>query len=145
MKKFSQDGNTLVFYKKEGETRFSFYFENDKKLTDLLLSNINQKKVYEYQIKDAAKSIFAKVKNNSLIEWPEAKDNPINILQQILFKKFGTGKMFAKVVDVGTLNGDHNVIVEMELANGKIYKGSGINWRVAKQEAAKKALEELQS
>lgn len=145
MKKFTQDGNTLVFYKKEDEKYFSFYIENDEKLSSLLLSNVNQKKIPEYQIEPAARSIFAKIRNGSLIEWPEAKDNPINILQQILFKKFGAGKMFAKVVDVGTLNGDHNVIVEMELANGKIYKGSGINWRVAKQEAAKKALEELQS
>ena len=61
MKKFSQNGKTIVFYQKEGDEKFSFLIENEPELTEQLLANVSTKRVKEKDIRYAVKGIFEKI------------------------------------------------------------------------------------
>jgi len=63
MKKFSQNGKTIVFYQKEGDEKFSFLIENEPELTEQLLANVSNKRVKEKDIRFAVKGIFEKIES----------------------------------------------------------------------------------
>ena len=144
MKKFSQNGKTIVFYQKENDEKFSFYIENEPELTERLLANVSNKRIKEKDIKYAIKGIFEKIENNllTLKNMKTIEQNPIVLLGEKCQKIFGKS-MVTRVVD--KVGEDHCPIIsiEIELPNGEIFSASGINQKEAKQKAAKIALESL--
>lgn len=144
MKKFSQNGKTIVFYQKEGDEKFSFLIENEPELTEQLLANVSNKRVKEKDIRFAVKGIFEKIENNLLTikNLNEMNANPIVELGEKCQKRFGASIETRVTNKVGA---DHCPIisVEIELPNGEIFTASGINQKEAKQKAAREALESL--
>jgi hypothetical protein len=144
MKKFSQNGKTIVFYQKKGDEKFSFLIENEPELTEQLLANVSNKRVKEKDIRFAIKGIFEKIENNLLTikNLNEMNTNPIVELAEKIQKRFGANIETRVTNKVGA---DHSPIisVEIELPNGDIFTASGINQKEAKQKAAREALESL--
>ena len=143
MKEFNQNGITLVFYQKPEDEKFSFLIKDNEELTTQLLLNVSNHRVKEKDIKYAVKGIFEKIEQNLLITKNQTEmNNPIVELTEKVQRKFRES-MVTRVI--GKEGADHNptITVEIELPNGKIYKASGINQKIAKQKAAEKALAEL--
>ena len=144
MKKFSQNGKTIVFYQKEGDEKFSFLIENEPELTEQLLANVSNKRVKEKDIRFAVKGIFEKIENNLLTikNLNEMNTNPIVELAEKIQKRFGANIETRVINKTGA---DHCpvITVEIELPNGDIFTASGINQKEAKQKAAREALESL--
>lgn len=143
MKEFNQNGITLVFYQKPQDEKFSFLVKDNEELTNQLLNSVSTKRVKEKEIKYAVKGIFEKIEQNLLITKNQTEmKNPIVELAEKCQKIFRES-MITRVI--GKEGADHNptITVEIELPNGKIYKASGINQKIAKQKAAEKALAEL--
>ncbi len=144
MKEFNQNGITLVFYQKPNDEKFSFLIKDNEELTDQLLNSVSTKRVKEKDIKYAVKGIFEKIEKNLLLTNQKSNQmtNPIVELTERVQRKFRES-MVTRVI--GKEGADHNptITVEIELPNGKVYKASGINQKIAKQKAAEKALEEL--
>jgi len=142
MKEFTQNGITLVFYQKPEDEKFSFLIKNNEEMTELLLSNVSQKRIKEKDIFFAKKGIFEKIENNLLTNEKTEMNNPIIELAERCQRMYRES-MVTRVV--GKEGADHNptITVEIELPNGKIYTASGINQKTAKQAAAEKALLEL--
>lgn len=144
MKRFEQDNKVLVFYKKENDSKYSFLIENDKELTEWLLSNTKTHRIREDKIKYAVKGIFEKLKeyNNKLKPKSSINmENPIITLAELVQKTYGANIETRVVKKVGE---DHcpTIFVEVELPNGKIYADSGSNQKEAKKRACLKALKE---
>jgi dsRNA-specific ribonuclease len=140
MKKYSQNGKTIVFYQKENDEKFSFLIENEPELTEQLLANVSNKRVKEKDIKFAVKGIFEKIENNLLIKnLNEMNTNPIVELAEKIQKRFGANIETRVTNKVGA---DHCPVisVEIELPNGEIFTASGKNKKEAKQKAAEIAL-----
>ena len=144
MKKFSQNGKTIVFYQKDGDEKFSFLIENEPALTEQLLANVSNKRVREKDIRFAVKGIFEKIENNLLTakNLNEMNANPIVELAERIQKRFGANIETRVINKVGA---DHCPIisVEIELPNGAVFTASGLNQREAKQKAAREALASL--
>jgi dsRNA-specific ribonuclease len=143
MKEFNQNGITLVFYQNPEDEKFSFLVKDNEELTEQLLNSVSTKRVKQKDIKYAVKGIFEKIEQNLLITKNQTKiNNPIVELTEKAQRKFRES-MVKRVI--GKEGADHNptITVEIELPNGKIYKASGINQKIAKQKAAEKALAEL--
>lgn len=144
MKEFNQNGITLVFYQKPADEKFSFLVKDNEELTEQLLNSVSTKRVKEKDIKYAVKGIFEKIEQNLLLTNQKSNQmtNPIVELTERVQRKFRES-MVTRVI--GKEGADHNptITVEIELPNGKIYKASGINQKIAKQKAAEKALAEL--
>lgn len=144
MKEFNQNGITLVFYQKPEDEKFSFLVKDNEELTKQLLNSVSTKRVKEKNIKYAVRGIFEKIENKLLLTNQKSNQmtNPIVELAERVQRKFRQS-MVTRVV--GKEGADHNptITVEIELPNGKIYKASGINQKIAKQKAAEKALAEL--
>ena len=143
MKEFNQNGITLVFYQKPEDEKFSFLIKDNEELTTQLLLNVSNHRVKEKDIKYAVKGIFEKIEQNLLITKNQTEmNNPIVELTEKVQKKFRES-MVTRVI--GKEGADHNptITVEIELPNGKIYRATGINQKIAKQKAAEKALAEL--
>jgi dsRNA-specific ribonuclease len=143
MKEFNQNGITLVFYQKPEDEKFSFLIKDNEELTEQLLNSVSTKRVKEKDIKYAVKGIFKKIEQNLLITKNQNQmNNPIVELAEKCQRIFRES-MVTRVT--GKTGADHNptITVEIELPKGKIYKASGINQKIAKQEAAEKALAEL--
>ena len=143
MKEFNQNGITLVFYQKPEDEKFSFLIKDNEELTTQLLLNVSNHRVKEKDIKYAVKGIFEKIEQNLLITKNQTEmNNPIVELTEKVQKEFRES-MVTRVI--GKEGADHNptITVEIELPNGKIYRATGINQKIAKQKAAEKALAEL--
>ena len=143
MKEFNQNGITLVFYQKPEDEKFSFLIKDNEELTEQLLNSVSTKRVKEKDIKYAVKGIFEKIEQNLLITKNQTEMyNPIVELTEKVQRKFRESMVTRVISKEGA---DHNptITVEIELPNGKIYKASGINQKIAKQKAAEKALAEL--
>lgn len=142
MKKFKIEDKTLVFYKKEGDSKYSFLIENEEQLTESLLSQCKTLRVKEKDIHYAVKGINEKLKTCIVITKTKNVMNPIIELAELCQKKFRSN-IETRVID--KVGEDHSptIFVEIELPNGKIYEASGCNQKDAKQKAALKALLEL--
>lgn len=154
MKRFSQNGKTIIFYQKENDEKFSFLIENEPELTEKLLANIKTKRVKEMDIHYAVKGIFEKIvdilnedfdeyeKSIKQLENSKNMENPIVALAETCQKMFGAN---IETSVIGKTGPDHcpTITVEIELPNGKKFTASGTNQKEAKQKAAKKALETL--
>ena len=148
MKQFTQNGVTLVFYKKENDEKYSFAIKGDDELTERLLESVLTKRVREKDLHFAQKGIFEKIEQN-LITKTKTKtktqnemENPIVQLAELCQSKFRSS-MLTRVA--GKTGPDHNptITVEIELPNGKVYTAYGINQKTAKQKAAERALAEF--
>ena len=142
MKEFSRNNLTIVFYNKENDQKFSFLIKDEKELTEQLLATVKTKRVKEDKIKYAVNGIFDLIENNLLttknLEQME-NSNPIIELAELVQKQYGRN---IETRVLGKTGADHmpTVSVEIELPNGRIFKASGTNKRIAKQKAAEKAL-----
>ena len=160
MKRFEKNGKTLVFYKKENDDKFSFLIENEPELTELLIANVNSKRVAEKSIRFAVDGIWQKLQELSAFSL--TKENAIELKNNLLTKNFNAmensnpiielaekcQKIYRKNIEtrvLGKKGEDHcpTVYVEIELPDGQIFKGKGNNQKEAKQKAAQKALEKL--
>jgi dsRNA-specific ribonuclease len=141
MKEFTQNGITLVFYQKPEDEKFSFLIKDNEEMTELLLSNVSQKRIKEKDIYFAKKGIFEKIENKLLIK-NKTMENPIIELAERCQRMYRES-MVTRVT--GKRGADHNptISVVIELPNGKVYSASGINQKMAKQKAAEKALLEF--
>lgn len=141
MKRFTQGNTTLVFYKKDGDKKFSFYIESEEELTKRLLSTVKTKRVKESNIRFAVSGIFNLIENNLLTtkKQTEMEKNPIIELSEFIQRQFGES---IETRVTGKSGPDHapTISVEIELPDGRIFKASGTNKRIAKQRAAEKAL-----
>ena len=140
MKKFSQNGKTIVFYQKENDEKFSFLIENETELTERLLATVKTKRVSEDKIKYAVNDIFDLIENNLLIKnLNEMNTNPIVELAELVQRQYGKN---IETRVTGKTGADHCPIitVEIELPNGLIIEASGKNKKEAKQKAAEIAL-----
>ncbi len=141
MKEFTNNNNTLVFYKKEGDEKYSFYIKDNSELTELLLSNVSTKRIRENKIKYAVKGIFEKI-NNELLVKLNTIENPIVELAEKAQKMYGSN-IEAKIVGKCGDNCCPIIEVEIELPNGNTYRAKGTNQKIAKRNAAEKALLDL--
>jgi len=140
MKKFSQNGKTIVFYQKENDEKFSFLIENETELTERLLATVKTKRVSEDKIKYAVNDIFDLIENNLLIKnLNEMNTNPIVELAELVQRQYGKN---IETRVTGKTGADHcpTITVEIELPNGLIIEASGKNKKEAKQKAAEIAL-----
>lgn len=154
MKKFSQNGKTIVFYQKEGDEKFSFLIENEPELTEKLLNSVKTKRVKERDIHYAIKGIFEKlvdILNEDFDEYKKSinqirnqniMENPIVVLAERSQKRWGSN---IETTVLGKTGPDHmpTVSVQIELPDGRIFKSSGVNQKEAKQKAALQALSEF--
>jgi len=169
-KTFSRNGLELVFYQKEGDEKYSFYLKDEPILTEHLLNSVKTKRVREDKIKYAVKGIFNLIfKSGGLLQETalsvyysfcfkslqselldnkklnlkkeEKMRNPIIELSERVQSTFGEN---IETRVVGKMGPDHEpkIFVEIILPDGNRYKGEGANKRLAKQDAAKKALED---
>ena len=143
MKRFSRNNFTIVFYKKENDQKFSFYLENEPKLTEQLLATVKTKRVKEDKIKYAVNGIFDLIENDLLIKKEtKMEKNPIIELAELVQRQCGAN---IETRVLGKTGPDHmpTVSVEIELPDGRTFEASGTNKRIAKQKAAEKALAEF--
>lgn len=146
-KRFTKDGITLLFYKKEGDEKYSFLIEGEPEATKILLANCKTKRVPEKNIHYAVKGIFEKLEMSGKIENniehncnPDC--NPVVLLSEKCQKYFGSNIETRIISKTGP---DHHPIiwVEIELPDGSTFKASGSNQKIAKQKAALAALATL--
>ena len=141
MKKYSQNGKTIVFYQKEDDKKFSFYIENETELTERLLATVKTKRVSEDKIKYAVNGIFDLIENDLLTKnvVKMENSNPIIELAELVQRQYGKN---IETRVTGKTGADHCPIitVEIELPNGLIIEASGKNKKEAKQKAAEIAL-----
>ena len=144
MKKFSQNGKTIVFYQKENDEKFSFLIENQTELTERLLATVKTKRVSEDKIKYAVNGIFDLIENDLLTKNVVKMENSNPIIELAELVQLQYGKNIETRV-TGKTGADHCpvITVEIELPNGEIFTASGINKKEAKQKAAREALESL--
>lgn len=64
--KFTHNGITLLFYKKENDVKYSFKIENDEDLTQKILQTVSTKRVNEKAIFYAKEAIFKLINTNKL-------------------------------------------------------------------------------
>ena len=144
---FEHNGITIEFYQKPNDEKFSFRIKDDEKLTELLLNSVKTKRVKYEDLDYAIKGIFNKIKeikNNQIEPKNESIMNPIVKLSELCQKKFKESLMTRVVNKIGA---DHNPVIEVEiiLPDGKVYTGYGSNQKIAKQKAAKDALNDIES
>jgi dsRNA-specific ribonuclease len=141
MKKYSQNGKTIIFYQKENDEKYSFLIENEPELTEQLLANCSVKRVKEKDIKYAVKGIFDKIKNNLLTtkNLNEMEKNPIIELAEFVQYKYGAN-IETRVINKSGADHCPVITVEIEMPNGLIITASGKNKKEAKQKAAEIAL-----
>jgi len=142
-KEFTQNGITLVFFKKENDNKFSFAIKGDDELTEKILQNTSTHRVKEGDVFFVTKDIFEKLKNNMFSETKEKNQtNPIVELSEFSQKRWGKN---IETRVIGKTGPDHNPIitVEVELPYGRIFTASGMNQKLAKQTAAENALLKL--
>jgi len=142
-KEFTQNGITLVFFKKENDSKFSFAIKGDDELTEKILEQTSTHRVKEGDIFFAKKAIFEKLKNNMFSETKKINQtNPIVELSEFCQQYFGRN---IETRVVGKTGSDHNPIitVEVELPDGRIFTASGMNQKLAKQKASENALLKL--
>ena len=141
MKRFSRNNLTLVFFQKENDQKFSFKIENEAELTDRLLATVKTKRVHEDKIKYAVNGIFDLIESDLLTTKKaiNMEKNPIIELAELAQRRFGAN---IETRVTGKSGADHSptVSVEIELPDGRVFEASGTNKRIAKQQAAKKAL-----
>jgi len=139
-KEFTQNGITLVFFKKENDNKFSFAIKGNDELTEKILQNTSAHRVKEKDIFFCQKAIFEKLKNNMFSETKKINQtNPIVELSEFCQQQFGRN---IETRVVGKTGSCHNPIitVEVELPDGRIFTASGMNQKLAKQTAAENAL-----
>jgi dsRNA-specific ribonuclease len=143
MKEFDQNGITLIFYQKPEDEKFSFLIKDNEELTTQLLLNVSNHRVKEKDIKYAVKGIFEKIEQNLLITKNKTEMNNSIVELAEKCQRIFRESMVTRVI--GKEGADHNptITVEIELPNGKVYQASGINQKIAKQNASEKALAEL--
>ena len=124
--------------------KFSFYIENEPKLTYQLLATVKTKRVKEKDIHFAVEGIFNLIEKNLLTtkKVTEMEKKPIIELAELVQKQFGAN---IETRVTGKTGADHmpTVSIEIELPDGRIFEASGTNKRIAKQKAAEKALTEF--
>lgn len=140
--KFTHNGITLLFYKKENDVKYSFKIENDEELTQKILQTVSTKRVNEKAIFYAKEAIFKLINTNKL-KTQNIMENPIIKLSELCQRIFGENIQTRVISKQGA---DHcpTIWVEIELPNGDIYKASGNNQKIAKQKAASEALKAIE-
>ncbi len=140
----NKKGIAIVFYRKKGDRKYSFYIKNNPELTKRLLSHVKTKRVREDKIRYAAQGIFKLILNNKLKNknTMEKNINPIIRLNEMCQAQFGES---IKTEVLSKTGQDHCPVVKVRitLPNGCEYTAKGSNKRVAKQKAAKKAFAAL--
>lgn len=144
MKRYSRNGKTIVFYRKEGDEKFSFLIENEPELTEQLLANVSAKRLKEREIVFAVKGIFEKIENNLLTfkNLSTMEENPIVKLGETVQKLYG-GSIKTEVLDVVGKSHNPVVTVRVTLPDGASFEASGMNQKEAKKIAAVEALDYL--
>ena len=144
MKTFKLNNLTLVFFQKENDQKFSFYIENEPELTEILLATVKTKRVKEDRIKYAVNGIFELIENDLLTKKVVKMENSNPIIELAEIVQRVHGKNIETRV-LGKTGPDHmpTVRVEIKLPDGRTFKSSGANKRVAKQKAAEIALSEI--
>jgi len=142
-KEFTQNGITLVFFKKENDNKYSFAIKGDDELTEKILEQTSTHRVKEGDIFFVRKAIFEKLKNNMFSETKKTNQtNPIVELSEFCQQQWGRN---IETRVVGKTGSDHNPIitVEVELPDGRIFTASCMNQKLAKQKASENALLKL--
>jgi len=135
---FTQNNNTLVFYKKEENLNYSFKILNNNNLTDMLLASVNTKTVKFKNIeKYAVPAIFKKLKeilagtaNNRVTIFN--KDNFLNHTQAT-FEWIENSTIGAKQKpDLITENDDEYFFIEEGVIRKSSYWGRihSCNWEI---------------
>lgn len=142
--KLRNSGYTVVFYRKEGDKKLSFFIENEPELTEKVLSSVKTKRVKQEAIKFALPAIDKLLITDNNFKTPNVmnNNNPIVELTESIQELYGQNIEFTAPIKDGP---DHcpTVTVSLLLPNGKRYTASGSNQRLARQECARKALQEL--
>ena len=140
--KLRNSGYTVVFYKKEGDKKLSFFIENEPELTEKILSSIKIKRVKQQAMKFILPALDDLIMNNNFKTSSVNNNNPIVELAETVQKLYGQNLEFTTPIKDGP---DHcpTVTVSLLLPNGEKYTASGSNQRIARQECAKKALKEF--
>jgi len=142
--KFTRGNNTIVFYKKDDDEKYSFLIKDNPELTEQILYSVKKKRIKKNKIKYAVDGIFDLINSNKFKEKPEMKTetNPIVKLAEIVQKQYGAN---IETQVIGKKGPEHCPEIEVEIIfpDGKFYVGKANNKKVAKQKAAQLALKEL--
>lgn len=145
MKEYTQGEDIIVFYKKEGDEKYSFKIKNNKELTRRLLLSVKKLRVRRDKLEYAAKGIFEKIGNLKKTTLEPMKTNYSNPIIELAEKVQQLFRSNIETRVVSKQGADHCPIIKVEivLPDGKTYSGCGCNKRIAKQTAAEKALGDL--
>lgn len=140
--KLRNSGYTVVFYRKEGDKKLSFFIENEPELTKKVLNSVKTKRVKQEAIKFILPALDELIINNNFKTPSVMNNNPIVELAETIQKLYGQNLEFTSPIKDGP---DHcpTVTVSLLLPNGKKYTASGSNQKIARQECAKQALKEI--
>jgi len=75
MEMYREGVNTLVFYQKPGDEKYSFLIKHNEELTEQILGEVKQNRVRKSEIKYAADAIFELIKNGITTNSPKDVDN----------------------------------------------------------------------
>ena len=140
--KLRNSGYTVVFYRKEGDKKLSFFIKNEPELTEKVLSSVKTKRVKQEAMKFILPALDDLIINNNFKTPSVMNNNPIVELAETIQKLYGQNLEFTTPIKDGP---DHcpKVTVSLLLPNGEKYTASGSNQRIARQECAKQALKEI--
>ena len=140
--KLRNSGYTVVFYKKEGDKKPSFFIENEPELTEKILNSVITKRVKQEAMPFVLPVLDDIIMTNNFKTLNVMNNNPIVELAENIQKLYGQNLEFTTPIKDGP---DHCPIVTVSLLlpNGKKYTASGSNQKIARQECAKQALKEI--
>ena len=149
---FSHGKLVIVFYKKEGDEKYSFFIRDNLELTQRILASVEKKKVKAGEFHFTVKAILKLIEKDELKPIPVVQDltpkrtvinfDYMSLLNKKCQQMYGEGIRTTPAYTVGE---SHCPIVTVEvcLPDGKTVIGMGPNKKVAKQLAAKEALKFL--
>jgi hypothetical protein len=132
---------SVIFYKKKLDETYAFKIKGEDALTEHLLSLVSTKRVKESEIFYATKGIttFLKLIITNQIKPVYSAENPVTVLSQMVQKKYNKS-IHTRVLG---LSSHGYVQVEIKLHNNMVFTGMGLNQRIARRNAAEKALDFL--
>ena len=143
---------TIVFYQKEGDEKYSFFIKDNLELTQKVLASVKTKRVKAGEFRYVVEAILKLIEKGELKFTPTVQDltpkrtvinfDYMSLLNKKCQQMYGDGVTTTPAWTVGE---SHCPVVGIEvcLPNGWTVMGKGPNKKVAKQIAAKEALQSL--
>lgn len=141
IRQFTKNGITLVYFRNSPADLFKYLVKGDKELTELIMSNVNNKMIGEEEVECHQTETFFRIENDMFVKFDKTNHPTIklNTMCQKLFKKHIS---FSKHEVIGE---GRKALIKIKVVIPEIaeVEGQGISYKMAKVSASINALKQF--